>query len=176
MQPKFLEEKHILTPAEKGTLLHLCVQKLDETKEYTKEELHDFVQNLKEKNIITKEEAESINIDILYNYTKSKLWEELKNAKEIHKEVPFYINVPARAIYDEAEENSQILVQGIIDLYYIDKDDNLILVDYKTDYVPNGNIKVLEEKYKVQLDLYKKAIEEAIGKKVSKAMIWSLAI
>ena len=90
--------------------------------------------------------------------------------------MPFYINVPARAIYDEAEENSQILVQGIIDLYYIDKDDNLILVDYKTDYVPNGNIKVLEEKYKVQLDLYKKAIEEASGKKVSKAMIWSLAI
>lgn len=176
VQPKFLEEKHILTAAEKGTLLHLCVQKLDETKDYTKEELHDFVQNLKEKNIITKEEAESINIDILYNYTKSELWEELKNAKEIHKEVPFYINVPARAIYDEAEENSQILVQGIIDLYYIDKDDNLILVDYKTDYVPNGNIKVLEEKYKVQLDLYKKAIEEAIGKKVSKAMIWSLAI
>lgn len=65
-------------------------------------------------------------------------------------------------------------MQGIIDLYYIDKNDNLILVDYKTDYVPNGDVKILEEKYKVQLDIYKKALEEATGKKVYKAMIWAL--
>ena len=74
----------------------------------------------------------------------------------------------------ELLENEKILVQGIIDLYYIDKNDNLILVDYKTDYVPNGDVKILEEKYKVQLDIYKKALEEAISKKVYKAMIWAL--
>ena len=51
-----------------------------------------------------------------------------------------------------------ILVQGIIDLYYIDKNGNLILVDYKTDYVPDGNLSKLEEKYKIQLELYKKRI------------------
>ena len=172
--PKFMEKKHIFTPAEKGTLLHLCVQKLDETKEYTKKEIEEFVRNLKDKNIISEEEQKNINTDILYKYTKSELWQELKQAKEIHKETPFYINIPATEIYDEAEENEKILVQGIIDLYYIDKNDNLILVDYKTDYVPNGDVKILEEKYKVQLDIYKKALEEAISKKVYKAMIWAL--
>ena len=176
IKPKFLEEKHILTAAEKGTLLHLCVQELDERIEYTKEGIQDFVYNLKEKNIISEEELENININILYNYTKSDLWNELKSAKEIHKETPFYINIPAKEIYEEADENEKILVQGVIDLYYIDKNDNLILVDYKTDYVPNGAIKVLEEKYKVQLELYKKALEEATGKKVTRAMIWSLNI
>ena len=48
------------------------------------------------------------------------------------------------------------------------------MIDYKTDYVPNGDVSKLEEKYKVQLDLYKKALEEATGKKVYKAMIWAL--
>lgn len=172
--PKFMEKKHIFTPAEKGTLLHLCVQKLDETKEYTRQEIEEFVRNLKDKNIISEEEQKNINTDILYKYTKSELWQELKQAKEIHKETPFYINIPATEIYDEAEENEKILVQGIIDLYYIDKNDNLILVDYKTDYVPNGDVKILEEKYKVQLGIYKKALEETNGKQVYKAMIWAL--
>ena len=173
-KPKFMEESQELTPAQKGTLIHLCVQKLDEQKEYTNQDIKDFVEELCEKNIISEVEKKSININMLYKYTKSSLWQELKNAKEIHKEQPFYINVPANKIYESAEENEMILVQGIIDLYYISKEGKLILVDYKTDYVPNGDMSKLEEKYKVQLELYKKALEETTGKKVDKAMIWAL--
>jgi hypothetical protein len=92
---------------------------------------------------------------------------------EIYKEKPFYINVPAREIYKEnCEEN--ILVQGIIDLYYIDKDDNLKLLDYKTDYVEPGNEQELVKKYSKQLELYKEALEEALNKKVEKVYIYSV--
>ena len=173
-KPKFMEQTQALTAAQKGTLMHLCVQKLDEKKDYLLEDLREFVQDLKERNIISEIEAKSVNINMLYNYTKSKLWQELKHAKEIHKEEPFYINVPANTIYDEAESHEKILVQGIIDLYYINQEEKLILVDFKTDYVPNGDVSKLEEKYKVQLDLYKQALENATGKKVDKAMIWAL--
>ena len=173
-KPKFMEKVQKLTAAQKGTLIHLCVQKLDEKKDYTKEDLREFVIELKNRNIISEREAESINIELLYKYTKSELWQELKQAKEIHKEEPFYINVPAREIFDEATEDEMILVQGIIDLYYIDKEGRLILVDYKTDYVPDGDVSKLEEKYKVQLDLYKKALEGALNQRIDKAMIWAL--
>ena len=44
----------------------------------------------------------------------------------------------------------------------------------KTDYVPNGDVRKLEEKYNVQLEIYKKALENATGLKVDKAMIWAL--
>ena len=94
----------------------------------------------------------NINTEILYKYTQSSLFKELKEAKEIHKEEPFYINLSAKDIFDEAADNEMILVQGIIDLYYIDKNGNLILVDYKTDYVLDGNLSKLEEKYKIQLE------------------------
>ena len=173
-KPKFMEQTQALTAAQKGTLMHLCVQKLDEKKDYSLEGLREFVQDLKERNIISEIEAKSVNINMLYNYTKSKLWQELKNAKEIHKEEPFYINIPANTIYDEAESHEKILVQGIIDLYYINQEGKLILIDFKTDYVPNGDVSKLEEKYRVQLDLYKQALENATGKKVDKAMIWAL--
>lgn len=176
IKPKFMESVQKLSPTQKGTLIHLCVQKLDEKKEYSRNDILEFINNLQEKNVISEEEARSINIDMLYKYTKSDLWKELKNAKEIHKETPFYINIPAKTIYDGADESEMILVQGIIDLYYISKQGNLILVDYKTDYVPNGEVNKLEEKYKVQLDLYKKALEEATGRKVNKLMIWALSV
>ena len=174
IKPKFMEKIHNLTPAQKGSLIHLCIQKLDEKKEYTKKDIQELIENLCNKNIISSIEAQNIDIDLIFRYTKSELWEDLKEAKEIHKEEPFYINIPASKIYDEAEKNEMILVQGIIDLYYINKDGKLILVDYKTDYVPDGDVSKLEEKYRVQLELYKEALEEATGKKVDKTMIWAL--
>ena len=173
-KPKFMENVQALNAAQKGTLMHLCIQKLDEKKKYEIEDIRDFVQDLKDRNIISEIEAESVDINMLYKYTKSELWQDLKEAKEIHKEEPFYINIPASKIYDEAEKHEMILVQGIIDLYYINKEGKLILIDYKTDYVPNGDVSKLEEKYKVQLDLYKEALEKATGKKVDKAKIWAL--
>ena len=51
----------------------------------------------------------------------------------------------------------------------------LILVDYKTDYIPKGKEINLEEKYRVQLDLYKKALENSLKRKVDKAMIYALS-
>ena len=105
------------------------------------------------------------------NITLSK--PELKEAKEIQKEKPFYINIPANTIYEE-KTNENILVQGIIDLYYIDKNDNLNLVDYKTDYVEKGNENSLITKYKKQLELYKKALEKSLEKQVKNTYIYSV--
>lgn len=167
--PNFEKEEKI-TEAQKGTLIHLCIKNLNEKKDYEVKDIIELIQNLQNKNIITKKEAESINTKILLQFTKSNLFKKLKEAKEIHKEEPFYINIPASEIYNnQVEEN--VLVQGIIDLYYIDKQGNIVLVDYKTDYVQNEN--ELIEKYKEQLNLYKKALEGALKKQVEKVIIYS---
>ena len=50
----------------------------------------------------------------------------MKEAKEVYQEKPFYINISAKEIFKE-DVDETILVQGIIDLYYIDKNDNLVL-------------------------------------------------
>lgn len=169
--PKFEEEEKI-TGAAKGTLIHLCFKNIDEKKEYTFETLKELVEDLKNRKIITQKEAEAIPINVLLKYTKSNLFMDLKGAKEVHKEEPFYINIPANQIYEETPElQENILVQGIIDLYYIDKNGKIILVDYKTDYVEDE--KELIEKYSEQLNLYKDAIQRALNKKVDKTIIYS---
>ncbi|MCI8616995.1 MAG: hypothetical protein HFJ60_01875 [Clostridia bacterium] len=174
-KPKFLEEEkdEKITSAQKGTLIHLCMQKLNPKEQYDLQKIQDLINDLEQKQIITEKEADAINIYKILDFTKSKIWEQLKTAKEIYQEKPFYINVPAKTIYEQ-EIDENVLVQGIIDLYYIDKDNNLILLDYKTDYVEKGKEYELIEKYKTQLELYKQALEQALHKKVDKTYIYSV--
>lgn len=173
--PKFLQtdEDIKITNAEKGTLIHLCMQKLDLTKAtYTLDDVKELVAKLEAKKIITSKEAEAININKVYQFTKSKIWNEMLQAKEVQREKPFYINIPAKEVYGK-DIDEKLLVQGIIDLYYVSQNDELVLVDFKTDYVENRNEQILIDKYSTQLDLYKRALESALGRKVDKVYIYS---
>ena len=174
-KPNFTREDKddIITPAQKGTLVHMCMQRLDETKEYTLEKIQNMIEDLLKKKIITEKEARSINSYKVFEFTKSKIWREVKTAKKVYKERPFFINIPAKEIYSKDLEE-EILVQGIIDLYYINQNNEVILVDYKTDYVEKGKESQLVEKYILQLELYKKALEESLQRKVDKTYIYSV--
>lgn len=171
--PKFIKNnmQERLTGAQKGTVLHLCMQKLEIGREYNLKDVKELINSLKEKEIITKLEAENVNINAILKFTKSKIWKELKSAKEIHREEPFYMTIPAKEIYNK-ELEEKILVQGIIDLYYINSNNELVLLDYKTDYIENDE-KELIQKYSNQLKLYKKALESALNRKVDKIYIYS---
>ena len=74
--------------------------------------------------------------------------------------------------FKENEKNNYMLVQGIIDLYFKNSNDEWILVDYKTDYVKEE--KELIEKYSKQLEIYKKALEDELEEKVSHTYIYSI--
>ena len=172
-RPQFLNEDVQVTGAQKGTLMHMCFQKLDETKDYTKEMLQQLVDDLVYRKIITSLEGKSINMYKLYSYTKSDLFKQIRNAKKVYKEQPFYINLTADEVYANGL-NDNILVQGIIDLYFINQAGEVVLVDYKTDYVEKGKELELVEKYKKQLEIYKKALEQALGRNVNKCFIYSV--
>lgn len=176
-KPQFLklEEKNKLTGAQKGTLIHLCMQNLDEKVDYNLIKVKELINSLAEKQIITKVEADNINPFKILEFTKSEIWRELKTAKLIGREKPFYLNIPAKTIYNEEIEET-ILVQGVIDLYYLDRNNELILVDYKTDYIEKNKKYELVNKYKKQLELYQKALEQSFNKKVSKKYIYSTCL
>lgn len=176
-KPKFLigTEEEKITSAQKGTLIHLCMKNLQFGKDYNLDEIKSLIEDLEQREIITSKEKETINPFVILKFTKSNIWKELKEAKEYHKEEPFYINVPAKEVMDtNLDEN--ILVQGIIDLYYITKDDKLILLDYKTDFIKEGEEEKLITRHKPQLMLYKEALENGLNRKVDKVWIYSTGL
>ena len=172
--PQFLEDNDKkISASRKGTLMHLILQKLDFKKEYDFEKLKELKEKLVLKSIITREEANSIYLNKILDFLKTDFAKKIKNAKVIQKEKTFCTKILANEVYETAKDET-ILVQGIIDLYFIDENDNLILVDYKTDYVETGKENELIEKYKKQLEIYKNALENAIHKKVYKTYIYSI--
>ncbi len=152
--------------------MHLVLQKLDFKQSYTMEKIQELLELLEQKQIITTKQKEAVPKEKIYEFTRSKIFAELAEAKEVYREQPFYINIPVKELYEiKSEEN--ILVQGIIDLYYINKNDELVLVDYKTDYVPENDETSLKDKYTSQLEIYKRALEQARNRKVDSIYIYS---
>ena len=173
-KPKFLigTEEEKISSAKRGTLIHLCMKNLQFGREYNLDDVKELINDLEARKIITDKEKESINPLVILKFTKSNIWKELKEAKEYHKEEPFYINIPASEVM-ESTLDENILVQGIIDLYYVTKDNRLVLLDYKTDFIKEGEEKILIDRHKPQLMLYKRALESGINKKVDKIYIYS---
>lgn len=146
-----------LLPTEKGTLIHLLLQKLDN--DSIEETINKLKINDSQKEFLIQSRK------VIENYINSELYKELKTAKAVYKEAPFYMNIK----YKDTDE--KVLIQGIIDLYYINKNDELVLADYKTD--KNVNEEILKQRYSNQLKMYKIALQQSLNKKVKKCCIYS---
>ena len=116
----------------------------------------------------------SLKKDLL-NFLESDLYNEIKNADKIYKEAPFNLEVKVKDVYnaDDASKDDTLMIQGIIDLYY-EKNDKIILVDYKTDRVKDEN--ELIKRYKKQLDYYEEALSKLLSKKILKKYIYSFSL
>lgn len=64
-----------------------------------------------------------------------------------------------------------MLLQGVIDCWF-ETENGLVLLDYKTDYVPEGRSDIIKERYRVQIDYYTKALERITGKKVTERYLY----
>lgn len=176
-KPKFMEKELKLKKAEIGTIIHLIFQKINLRKNYTKESLEKEIDALVTRKIITKEERQVVDIESLHKFVLSDFANRIKNAKAIYKESPFYMNIDVGEIPNEVKNTEEnVLVQGIIDLYFEEDDKKLVLVDYKTDYILNGEEEKLINKHKEQLMLYKRALENATNKEVKEVYLYSTCI
>lgn len=169
--PSFMEKEELITASKKGTIMHLFLQKINLKEEYNTEKLENMRGKLISQKIISEEESKFINISKIERFLNSKIAQKIKQCIKIEKEKAFCTKIKAKEVFKEAVDE-EILVQGIIDLYAVDKDNNIILLDYKTDFVENEQ--VLVSKYKNQLRIYKQALEKAFNKKVAEVYIYSL--
>ena len=185
--PSFINNEVGNVSAKKGTLMHLILQKIEFGREYSRNDLEELLEELIAKKIILEEDRSLINLNKILLFTKSDLYKKISNSKSIEKEKAFCmkLDLSEYKINDVNNEGKididtdivseeSVLVQGIIDLYAIDNDNEIVLVDYKTDFVEDGKENVLKERYSKQLELYKKCLEEGLDLKVKEIYIYSL--
>ncbi len=178
--PMFLKEEgegDAVRGAYRGTAYHRVLELLDfglvQTEADISQALIDFSSNKR----MDEESISLISKTLLLNFLTSPLGNRLSMAQrngKLKKEQQFVIGIPAREM-DLLDSTELILVQGIIDAY-MEEEDGLVLVDYKTDHIRKGEEQVLIDRYQIQLNYYKRALEQMTGKKVKEAVIYSFAL
>jgi len=176
--PDFMKEiKTGLSAMEKGTLYHYIFQKLDLTKKYTLNEIKEFLNILLQKKIITNEEYKAIKPEKIFNFINSDIYDRIIKAEKIYKEEPFMLELSLDELKQileiEAKDKLQesILVQGVIDLCFVENNE-IVLLDYKTDKIVSDE--VIVKRYKKQLEYYKLDLEKITGKKVKETYIYMI--
>ena len=127
------------------------------------------IKRLFEKEFITKKQVKYLDKEKLNNFFYSYTYRLIKNADYVEREKSFLFEIDSKKIFKKIK-NKKILIQGIIDCI-VQKNNKLILIDYKTD---ETNEKNLIFKYKTQMQIYKYAIEEIFKKPVKFSIIHSL--
>ncbi|MGE5627307.1 MAG: 3'-5' exonuclease, partial [Solirubrobacterales bacterium] len=171
-KPGFLEKSKRITGAEKGTIMHLVMQHLD-LKKVDLESIALQVEQMVQNEFLTSEEAKEVSINKISSFFKTPLGVRMTSSGYIKRETPFFIKLNVKDVYPEIklekEIDETILLQGVIDCYF-EENGEIILVDYKTDYVDDSlNI---AEKYKKQVDLYANALEKITGKTVKEKYLY----
>ncbi len=180
--PRFIEEKkeaeEEFTGAARGTAYHRVMECLDYCKTDTPEELREQINALVQNQKLSEAEAKCIQISDIRLFTEGKLGQRMKTAAfhdQLFREQPFVISKSAAEIDENWDAKERVLVQGIIDAYFLE-DEEIVLVDYKTDYVRRGEEKKLIERYHTQLEDYAQALERMTGRKVKERYIYSFTL
>ncbi|BCB02983.1 helicase-exonuclease AddAB subunit AddA [Bacillus sp. KH172YL63] len=179
-RPKFMQSKE-LSPAEKGTAMHTVMQHIPFAGGVpAREDVEELLSGLVHKEILTEEQQKAVSIDHIVGFFHSELGQRMVHAKEIQREIPFSMSVPLSEISETGEEAPEetILVQGVIDCVFRDEE-GLVLLDYKTDGIhdryKDGFTEarpILEERYKVQIEYYTRALESIWKEPVSEKYLY----
>src|SRR5699024_11378193 len=104
--------------------------------------------------------------------------EMMKHYDQLEREVAFTYGLDASKVYEEWPEagNEIVMLQGIIDCI-IRTDEGVFILDYKTDYIADKTLsdatkKMLVDKYRTQVTLYREALENTLGEKVQTSYLY----
>ncbi|MCJ0054609.1 helicase-exonuclease AddAB subunit AddA [Clostridioides difficile] len=179
------EEKEKISGTERGTIVHLVMEVLDLKNVSSVNDIKSQIRGFVSKGIITEKQASIVNPYKIYKFFASNIGKRMLNAEIINREKSIYAQVNMKDIYiyeklinnDDKKlyDNESVMLRGIVDAYF-EEDNQIVLVDYKTDFVNEENINQIIEKYKKQLDLYADIIETLTGKSVKEKCIYLFGV
>lgn len=166
------DAEEIVTGAQWGTLMHEAMQWLP-VKKYTQTSMTDMLDSLQAEGKFSDEERSLLSDRSLYGFFNSDLGQRLIASKRVERELPFSMLFDGNRVYPGVENGERLFLQGIIDTAFVE-DDQWVLVDYKTDRVKSGD--ELIRRYKIQMDLYKEALERLTNMPVKASYIYSFRL
>lgn len=178
--PQFLNEKEV-RGTRRGNAYHRVMELMDFTisalgLEEKKQRLNELRKEKIDIQMISASEYDLVEEGKIISFLDTELALRMGKAQSagvLYLEQPFVLSLKADEIDNIFPENERILVQGVIDAYF-EENGEIVLLDYKTDRVKDAE--ELVSRYQTQLDYYAEAIERLEGKKVKEKLIYSFAL
>ena len=171
--PKFRQGEKKLTAAEKGTIYHGIMERIDfhkaaaEGLAYVEQSVGEMI----EKSMFTEDEIKAIDLGKIVEFFGNDLGRRAAAAfadGRLQRERPFALQMDL--------DGEEIITQGIIDCYF-EEEDGIVLLDYKTNWIDEA--KTFEEEaerlrktYEKQMEIYRNVLTVATGKQVKAAYLY----
>lgn len=163
----------------RGTLYHRILELHDYRRSGDEADSRLEAEQLVEAGYVQKELMTAVSFQKLAGFYQSEIGLRMKAAASVGKlkrEQAFVMSVPADSVSREYDSSKKVLVQGIVDAFFME-DGGWVLLDYKTDHVPDGeDEQFLVNRYRTQLQYYAEAITRGTGIPVKETLIYSFAL
>ena len=187
--PRFLKGKTEFEASFAGTATHTFMQFCDFdalAKSGAEAELH----RLTAEGFLSAAMAEAVRLSEIEKFRESDLFARMRDASYMRREFRFNASLPAWEFTTDPtlaeelrREGADIIVQGVVDCLFIDRDGRAVLVDYKTDRLTDREIadpalakKKLVERHRTQLIYYRAVCREMFGREIEECVIYSLPL
>ncbi len=172
--PKFRQGEKKLTAAERGTVYHGIMERIDFAAtaagggmDYLKTAVAEMI----EQEIFTEEEIAAVKLSRITDFFESELGKRCARAfaaGSLQRERPFNLQMEM--------DGETVIVQGIIDCCF-EEEDGLVLLDYKTNWIDRAlpfeqEADRLRRMYRQQIAIYCLALEKTYGKPVKEAYLY----
>ena len=153
-----------------GTAIHAVMQYI-RYEDCTDEAAVDAqIRELKENGFITEETASIANRKQIAAFFETPVGQKLRSGTQHVREFKFSI-LDDGENYGEGLRGEQVLLQGVVDCAMIE-DDGITIIDFKTDYVTEGTLPELTERYCLQVQTYAQAMSRIYRKPIKAACLY----
>ena len=173
-RPDFIAEEKGLTPAQRGTALHLAMQYLPLDGESGPAAVAEELDRLAGAGFLTKLQRQAVEPERLSAFLTSPLGRAMAAAGDkCRREFKFSILTSALDYFPQGK-GEEVLLQGVIDAWF-QEGDRITVVDFKRDRVAPGGELARAEEYRPQLDAYSLALSAILGRPVNRRVLWFFA-
>ncbi len=169
-RPNLIYGDRPLRPNERGTAMHQAMQFLDFSKVSSLEEIRDQLRRMVADEFLTPKQAESVDPEKLLRVFRGPLGARILQADRVIREFKFSILVDASE-YDAGVTGEKLMLQGVTDCCLI-QNDEITVIDFKTDRVTSGREAEAGETYRPQLAAYGMALSRIFGMPVKHRLLY----
>ena len=167
-KPSFLSKAH--DGKEYGNAIHAVLQYIRYESCTDRDAVAGEVQRLVKQRYISQEQAGAVNCGKIANFFATDVGRKLRNSSNVVREFKFSILDDASR-YGDGLDEERVLLQGVVDCALVE-DDGLTIIDFKTDYVTEGAVQSVIDRYRGQIEVYASALSRIYQRPVKQKLLY----